>query len=53
MPQETFRSTMSTTRVQVALAALTAEKDALRAKLAFIDQQLEADSKKKLTKLKK
>ena len=39
--------------VQVALAALTAEKEALKAKLAFIDQQLESDNKKKATKNKK
>ena len=39
--------------VQIALSALTAEKEALKAKLAFIDQQLESDSKKKVAKGKK
>ena len=44
---ETGRSYLDTARVQVALAALTAEKNSLMTKLAFIDSALEAESKKK------
>eukprot|EP01038_Epipyxis_sp_PR26KG_P013743 gene13743-18434_t len=48
--QETFRTSMSTARVQTALAALTAEKQALLAKLAVIDSALETGEKKKASK---
>eukprot|EP01040_Poterioochromonas_malhamensis_P003435 gene3435-3661_t len=47
---ETFRSSMSTSRVQTALAALTAEKQALMSKLEAIDAALEGEEKKKLSK---
>jgi hypothetical protein len=47
LPLDSFRSTMSTGRVHTALAALNAERDALKSKLAFIDAQLESESKKK------
>jgi len=44
---ETFRSTMDTARVHTALAALSAERQALMSKLAYIDSALEAEGKKK------
>jgi hypothetical protein len=44
---------MSTTRVHTALAALTAEKESLKNKLAFIEAQLESNSKKKVNAFKK
>jgi len=47
---ETFRSTMSTSRVHVALAALTAEKNALESRLAKIDASLELEKRKNVTK---
>jgi hypothetical protein len=47
---DTFRSTMSTSRVHTALAALTAEKQALMAKLNAIDAALEGEEKKKVSK---
>ena len=43
---DTFRSTMSTSRVHTALAALTAEKNALEARLAKIDSSLETEKRK-------
>ena len=45
---ETSRDYMSTARVHTALAALTAEKQELLAKLSFIESTLEAEGKKKL-----
>jgi hypothetical protein len=41
---------MSTARVHTVLAALTAEKQALLAKLNHLDAALEANSKKKRSK---
>jgi hypothetical protein len=41
---------MSTSRVHTALAALTAEKQALLAKLNAIDAALEGEEKKKVSK---
>jgi len=38
---------MSTARVYTALAALTAEREALKAKLSIIDSQLENTKRKK------
>ena len=38
---------MSTARVYTALAALTAEREALKVKLAAIDSQLDVGKKKK------
>ncbi len=46
-PLESFRTSMSTARVQTALAALGAEKQALLAKLQAIDAALESDEKKR------
>ena len=43
---QTFRTEMSTTRVHTVLAALTAEKQALLAKLNAIDNTLESEKKK-------
>lgn len=50
---DSSRSTMSTSRVHTALAALTAEKESLKNKLLFIDAQLENNSKKKVGTFKK
>lgn len=47
---DTFRSTMSTSRVHTALAALTAEKNALEARLSKIDSTLEAEKRKNVSK---
>jgi hypothetical protein len=47
---ETFRTSMSTARVHTALAALSAEKQALMNRLQMIDSALEAENKKKATK---
>lgn len=47
---DTFRSTMSTARVHTALAALTAEKNALEARLAKIDSSLETEKRKGIGK---
>lgn len=44
---DTFRTSMSTARVQTALAALNAEKQALLSKLQSIDAALESDEKKR------
>jgi hypothetical protein len=44
---DSYRSSMSTARVYTALAALTAEREALKAKLSIIDSQLESGKKKK------
>lgn len=49
---DTFRSTMSTARVQTALAALTAEKLALEQRLERIDAALEGEKKKSITKFR-
>ena len=45
---QTFRTEMSTARVHTVLAALTAEKQALLAKLNAIDSTLETEKKRKL-----
>ena len=47
---DTFRSTMSTSRVHTALAALTAEKNALESRLLKIDSTLESEKRKGLIK---
>lgn len=47
---ETYRTSMSTARVHTALAALTAEKNALLTKLQAIDAALESEDKKKASK---
>jgi len=44
---DSYRSAMSTARVYTALAALTAEREALKAKLSIIDSQLENTKRKK------
>lgn len=49
---DTCRSTMSTSRVHAALAALTAEKNALETRLAKIDANLEQERRRNLTKLR-
>ena len=49
---DTFRSTMSTARVHTALAALTAEKNALEARLQKIDASLESEKRKGVNKLR-
>ena len=49
---DTFRSTMSTARVHTALAALTAEKNALEARLQKIDASLESEKRKGVSKLR-
>ena len=49
-PLESFRTSMSTARVHTALAALTAEKQALIAKLHMIDSALETKKKKQVAK---
>ena len=46
---ETFRTSMDTARVHTALAALSAEKQALLAKLNMIDSALEVGEKKKIS----
>ena len=45
---ETSRTSMSTARVHTALAALSAEKQNLLAKLAVIDAALEIGEKKRV-----
>ncbi|RYH26656.1 hypothetical protein EON65_14320 [archaeon] len=45
---ETFRTSMSTARVQTVLAALSAEKQALLSKLQTIDAALESGAGKKM-----
>ena len=45
--QPTFRTEMSTARVHTVLAALTAEKQALLAKLNSIDDTLAAEKKRR------
>lgn len=52
-PLDSCRSTMSTSRVHTALAALTAEKNALEARLAKIDSSLELEKRKNVSKLRK
>jgi hypothetical protein len=47
---ESSRNTMSTARVQTALAALAAEKQALESRLAMIDAALEDEGKKSVSK---
>ena len=47
---DSFRSTMSTARAHTALAALTAHKSALEARLAIVEAALEAESKRSLVK---
>ena len=49
---DTFRSTMSTARVHTALAALTAEKNALEARLMKIDSTLEGEKRKGVSKVR-
>ena len=45
---DTIRSTMSTSRAQIALAALSAEKMDLENKLAQIENALESENRKQL-----
>ena len=50
---ESARSTMSTSRVQTALAALSAEKISLESKLLEIEAALEDEKRKQLRRLKR
>mmetsp|Transcript_5240 Transcript_5240/g.5370 ORF Transcript_5240/g.5370 Transcript_5240/m.5370 type:complete len:103 (+) Transcript_5240:184-492(+) len=47
---ESTRSTMSTSRVQTALAALAAEKDSLQTQLSQIDAALETENRRVMSK---
>jgi len=47
---DSVRSTMSTSRAQTALAALTAEKQALESKLQQIESILEAENRRSVNR---